>query len=734
MPTAMPNSMANSMAASMAASMATATDPGTDPIQAATSAPSDSAAAARPAGIATAETIAEHEGALADVSDVHADVCRDSTQVLDRLALVPPALQLVQRRWSAASDRAPAPAQVAEHFRRQTQELKDGVDAAMRFEQRTADVDQLINAPAPAETTPKEAEDYRRLSAQQQEHHNWSRRARDLLRNLRWPAAIPGPTSITQLHAGLAARETFDAHCNAQWQALQAQVETALSELSTAIDAGVYRAANASLGEARRLLRGLPARHSGKLQSQCTTLAARVQEMRDWQDFATHPKREALCASMELLVEEQLDPESRADRIKALRAEWHDLGPLTSASERALFDRFNAAATSAFAPARAYFEEQAKLRAENLVNRQRVCSTLAHYVANNDWSKADWKLAQQVLRLAREEFLSYSPVDRGPGRDVGKRFDTAADALHALIKGEWDKNVATKERIVADAAQLLSATDPLSTRIERVKSLQHEWRNIGATPRGADQKLWKLFRAHCDAVFTAREAERQVHEVAAHSEAETATGVCEALEARGADPTPIENQSELAALRARFDALQLFGDAARRLQRRFKDGEQAYLQRLRDHQHAERRQDFLSILDVNDVLAGFERNPATFDEAALAAALEMAGDTNLDARVATLRANNVAPLAADADVAAERLRWTIYAEILAGLDSPGEDQSLRLELQVNRLAEGLGRRGTERLDLPAVLAAWVSAGADTGDARTVTWRARLEKAIDAYLG
>ena len=52
---------------------------------------------------ADADQLQEYAQAIADLDAVLEDVCRDPSQVLDRLALVPPALQLLHRRWSAVS-------------------------------------------------------------------------------------------------------------------------------------------------------------------------------------------------------------------------------------------------------------------------------------------------------------------------------------------------------------------------------------------------------------------------------------------------------------------------------------------------------------------------------------------------------------------------------------------------------------------------------------------------------
>ena len=59
---------------------------------------------------------------------------------------------------------------------------------------------------------------------------------------------------------------------------------------------------------------------------------------------------------------------------------------------------------------------------------------------------------------------------------------------------------------------------PLEDQVTGAKRIQAQWRDVGPTPRGVDQRLWKEFRAVCDQIFANRSAE-QVREREAQDQA-----------------------------------------------------------------------------------------------------------------------------------------------------------------------------------------------------------------------
>jgi hypothetical protein len=72
--------------------------------------------------------------------------------------------------------------------------------------------------------------------------------------------------------------------------------------------------------------------------------------------------------------------------------------------------------------------------------------------------------------------------------------------LYGHVKNAWDTNVKAKEALVEQAQALLEQENS-ENLAAGAKALQLQWRNVGMTPRGADQRLWKRFRKICDEIF-----------------------------------------------------------------------------------------------------------------------------------------------------------------------------------------------------------------------------------------
>ena len=140
-----------------------------------------------------------------------------------------------------------------------------------------------------------------------------------------------------------------------------------------------------------------------------------------------------------------------------------------------------------------------------------IVTALEGYVADNDWEQPDWRGVERVLRQARAEWRQYHPVDRKSGRELTAHFEQLADDIHGRLKLEWERNIALKEEIVAQAMQVRESGDRVTDQAESMKALQRRWKSVGPLPRRADQRLWKQFREQCDAVFEARTVVRDRH-------------------------------------------------------------------------------------------------------------------------------------------------------------------------------------------------------------------------------
>ncbi|SEI52876.1 protein of unknown function [Allopseudospirillum japonicum] len=185
-----------------------------------------------------------------------------------------------------------------------------------------------------------------------------------------WPANLERPPLLEQAYAYLKqahhqAYPPADGPEASTPSALENQLACLLEECRQRLDAGETQAGIQTYSHAQDLWQQLGSTQAAQLahtslEQTYKALHVRISELKDWQGFVAQPKREQLCQRMEALVDDQMEPQLKAERIQALQQEWKQLGNV--GVHKALWTRFKQAADQAYAPCQAYFAEEAKVR------------------------------------------------------------------------------------------------------------------------------------------------------------------------------------------------------------------------------------------------------------------------------------------------------------------------------------------------------------------------------------
>jgi hypothetical protein len=507
-------------------------------------------------------------------------------------------------------------------------------------------------------------------------------------------------------------------HAIGQLVSLMRKAGAALRDGSTARAAGLRRAIDEKV-------QGFPALPP-HLASQLQQLDARLNELKDWKDYAAAPKRAQLIEAMKALVGSQDDPEELAAEIRRLQADWKTISKGVSADTEADWQQFHQAAQIAYEPCKEHFEILSRQRQENLERRQALIARLGAFETGQDWEHADWRLVATALRESWQEWRSHSPVDRAAGRAAQEEFDAIVQRLQERLRGEYAKNIAEKQSLIARAQQALASEDSRRA-IDDVKHLQQRWKAVGLVPREESNRLWEEFRQHCDAVFQKRqqdhaqftatlEANRtraialcgEVERIAALSGAELAAGFKELPQLQEAFSTV----GELPSGQSR--------DLQRRMERALENCETSIArQRAQNEQRSWR-----DLLDAANEVRAYRLAVAESRDPGETSALKEAAEQfiasvpqwpkgGLQAAKAALARSGADDIAANE--AALRL-LCIRAEILTGNSTPESDQPLRREYQMKRLTEGMGRGNSADADtLARLVLEWAATGASRPD-------------------
>ena len=460
------------------------------------------------------------------------------------------------------------------------------------------------------------------------------------------------------------------------------------------------------------------------LAKQIQQLDEKLNEFKEWKDYAAAPKRAELIEEMESLIGSSEEPKALADRIKDLQEQWKTISKGIVSDSEADWQRFHQASQAAYQPCREYFEAQAKQRQENLKKRSGVLERVRAFETAQSGEHPDWRAIAAVLREAPLEWRRHSPVDRAAGHDLQEEFDSALGRLQAKLDAWHAQNVADKKSLIQRAQQLRAKEDGREA-VDAVKHLQLKWKEVGAAPRDQEQQLWHEFREQCDAIFQKREQAHADYTAGLEASKAKAVALCEAAERAAAlsGRALMEGAGKIPEWRAAFEAL---GELPRADQRKLHDRferaiglcqGQVSTQRARD-----RELSFTNLLEAARLIQAYgwavAQDAAAADREALKEAAEsfIAGVAQWPKGGAqTLKdAWAKAGAAAGLDAAAQEnsLRMLcIRAEIIREIPTPAEDQPLRREYQVQRLVKYMGRPGEAHADdLDALSLEWVRAG------------------------
>jgi hypothetical protein len=517
-------------------------------------------------------------------------------------------------------------------------------------------------------------------------------------------------------HRARAERRAAEDQAYRQVDGLIRRANGALAEGDTKRAAGIRRALDEKLTTAPILPPHL-ARHLQQLDD-------KLNELKQWKDYAVAPKRIELIEEMESLIGSEQEAKALAERIKGLQQEWRTISQGIVSEAPAEWERFHQASQTAYQPCRVYFEAQTKLRQENLEGRKTILERLQAVEARHDEESPDWRLLTGVLREAPLEWRRYAPVDRDAGRAAQVEFDASMTRLHSKLDAWFAGNVQDKQSLITQARALLTQEDSREA-IDAVKRLQLAWKASGPAPRDQDRSLWSEFRELCDAVFARRQQAYSDYAAGLEANKLKALALCEEAEriAASSGSALIEGAARIAQWRADFEALGEMPRAdARAIQARFERAvELSHTQRARQLAR-DAQQSFADLFQAARRVRAYAWAVATHAEEdeqgklkenaerfmASVAHWPKGGQPAIEQALAS--AGAIA--AADQDIREKALRTLcIRCEIYSETPTPPEDEALRRAYQVQRLMDGLGQGvRADKVSSEALALEWVGLG------------------------
>ena len=232
-----------------------------------------------------------------------------------------------------------------------------------------------------------------------------------------------------------------------------------------------------------------------------------IRELRDLDMKKNLEAKLALCEKAEeLLTEKSLTKSFKA--LQKYHEEWKEIGPVPQDKKEELWNRFKSATDKINKIRREYYSKLQEDQTENYATKTALCDKADELIAEELNSVNAWQKKSDELSELLKVWKTVGPASTKQNEELWARFKQSMDNFFAkkkvffdALKEQQTENFNRKVQLCVEAEALQESTE-WKKATEQLKKLQEEWKTIGPVPKKRSEKVWKRFRAACDAFFT----------------------------------------------------------------------------------------------------------------------------------------------------------------------------------------------------------------------------------------
>lgn len=361
-------------------------------------------------------------------------------------------------------------------------------------------------------------------------------RANEFLEKL---AALPLPNDVSQIEASYSYmgeqktswqemvypfKTNWPESLSKNWQSVNRQWQKAINDLKdkvrqdenrcraklkaidSLIEQGKFKAAIGLYSKIDSWYSELPEKSQGFLNRSYTNVKEQVENLKDWQQYISRPRKPALLdeaiALTTISAVGDVEIKSLSNDIKRLRSEWSNLGVGETEVDEALNKAFELAIEKAFEPCRHYYAELESQRDQNLNAKQMVLDDMAS-LSSKDFESNPKVLTDSYITL-QKRWREIGKIDYKILDEVNEKYRAVTNPIKQKIGHFYQLNAEEKQNLIAKTKKLLELDD-LADAVEQAKSLQRKWKDIAHAGPKVERQLWNEFRSINDAIFNRRQ-------------------------------------------------------------------------------------------------------------------------------------------------------------------------------------------------------------------------------------
>ncbi|WP_066225097.1 DUF349 domain-containing protein [Formosa haliotis] len=194
--------------------------------------------------------------------------------------------------------------------------------------------------------------------------------------------------------------------------------------------------------------------------------------------------------------------------LQVLHKMWkEELGPVSKEHREDIWNRFKAATKIIHNKRQAYYGELDKVYEKNLEKKTEIIEKIEALTAEGAKSHNGWQAKIKEVEQLREAFFSAGKVPLKVNestwakfKDTVRTFNRKKNVFYKDLKKEQFENLQKKLELIKIAEEHQDSEDS-DTTTALMKRIQNDWKKIGHVPRKDSDKIWKRFKAACNAYF-----------------------------------------------------------------------------------------------------------------------------------------------------------------------------------------------------------------------------------------
>ncbi len=202
--------------------------------------------------------------------------------------------------------------------------------------------------------------------------------------------------------------------------------------------------------------------------------------------------------------------------LQELHKMWkEELGPVGKEHRETVWERFKAATKVINDKRQVYFKEIDKVYEKNLERKLEIIASIDVISAQNETNTHNtWQKKIREIESLRNDFFNAGKVPIKVNEDTWAKFKESVrtfnrkkNAFYKDLKKEQYTNLQKKLDLIKIAEDNKDSED-YDTITPLMKKIQADWKKIGHVPRKDSDKIWKQFKAACNAYFDKLHANR----------------------------------------------------------------------------------------------------------------------------------------------------------------------------------------------------------------------------------